>query len=168
MYYALYFLFSLPAILFFYNFYKSFRSPLRSIPGPFLTRITNLWYFNRVRCGQFHTENITLHQRYGPIVRLGPSLYSLSNPDKAVYGHTSKFPKSVWYEGWKHPSPDRWTLFPDQNIQRHGETRKRFQNLYSLSSLVGYEPYADDCLRIFSQRLDMFSKSGEIVDMAHW
>src|SRR4051794_39734853 len=92
-----------------YAIYRRVRSSERSIPGPWAARFTRLWYFLHVRSGNFHHENIALHAKHGPIVRVGPNLYSINYADKAVYGIGSKFKKSDWYEGWKHPSPDRWT-----------------------------------------------------------
>lgn len=150
--------------------FQSLTSPLRSIPGPFLTRLSRLWYFRRVANGRFEHDNIALHRQYGKIVRVAPDMFSIDDPAvvKSVYGIGSKFPKSDWYEGWKHPSPDRWTLFPDQDMKRHAETRKRFQAMYSMSSLVSYEGYVDECTRIFSERLSGFAKTGEVIDMGHW
>jgi cytochrome P450 len=151
-----------------YALYTQLASPLRDVPGPFLARFTKLWFFNRVRRGKFHHDNIALHEKYGPIVRVGPDLFSISTPDKTVYGIGSKFAKSDWYEGWKHPDPNRWTLFPDRDMKRHAETRKRFQGMYSMSALVSYEGYVDSCAEIFAQRLEEFAASGEVIDMAHW
>ena len=150
--------------------FQSLISPLRSIPGPFSARLSRLYYFRRVAKGRFEHDNIELHRRYGPIVRVAPDMYSIDSPDvvKPVYGIGTKFAKSDWYEGWKHPSPDRWTLFPDRDMKRHAETRKRFQALYSMSSLVSYEGYVDDCTKIFSERLTEFVKTGEVIDMGHW
>jgi cytochrome P450 len=37
-----------------------------------------------------------------------------------------------------------------------------------MSSLMTYEPYVDDCARIFCQRLDERSKAGVALDMGHW
>jgi cytochrome P450 len=150
--------------------YQSLTSPLRKIPGPFWTRFTRLWFFNRVRLGKFEHDNIALHQKYGAIVRVAPDMYSINSPDavKQVYGIGTKFTKSDWYEGWKHPSPDRWTLFPDRDMNRHAETRKRFQGMYSMSSLVSYEGYVDECAKIFGQRLTEFSEKGDVIDMGHW
>lgn len=95
-------------------------SPLKDIPGPFWTRFTSLWYFSRVRQGQFEHENIKLHQQYGPIVRIAPNQYSISDISaiKTVYGTGSQFAKSAWYDGWKHPQ--LWNLFADRDIKRHG------------------------------------------------
>lgn len=148
--------------------YRQIVSPQRSIPGPFFARFGRFWYFWRVQRGNFHHDNIALHAKYGHIVRVGENMYSIDVPDKGVYGIGSKFPKSDWYEGWKHPSPDRFTLFPDRDIKRHAETRKKFQNLYSMSSLVSYEKYVDNCIDIFLQRMDSFTKSAELIDLAHW
>jgi hypothetical protein len=98
-------------------------SPLKDIPGPFWTRFTSLWYFSRVHHGQFEHENIKLHQQYGPIVRIAPNQYSISDISaiKTVYGTGSQFAKSAWYDGWKHPQ--LWTLFSDRDIKRHGISR---------------------------------------------
>lgn len=150
--------------------YQSLTSPLRSVPGPFWSRFSRLWFLNRVYQGKFEHDNIALHRKYGPVVRVAPNMYSIDSPEvlKTVYHISSKFPKSNWYQGWKHPSPDRWTMFPDNDIKRHSETRKRFQNLYSMSSLVTYENYVDECADIFSRRLTEIAERGKAVNMGHW
>lgn len=48
--------------------------------------------------------------------------------------------------------------FPDRDIKRHAETRKRFQSLYSMTSLVNYESYVDE---IFGRRLD--DRHGDVI-----
>jgi hypothetical protein len=95
---------------------------LYSIPGPFWTRFTRLWYFRRLWNGHFEEDNISLHKQYGPVVRIAPDHYSINDRAalKTIYGSGTKFAKSAWYEGWKHPDPQRWTLFPDRDIKRHG------------------------------------------------
>lgn len=118
--------------------------------------------------GTFHYENISLHKKYGEIVRIAPGYYSIATPNKTVYGIGSKFPKGDWYQGWKHPSPEKWTLFPDQDMKRHAETRKRFQGLYTMTSLLSYEPYVDSCIDIFLEKLTCFAQSGVTIDLAHW
>src|SRR5690242_6316484 len=148
--------------------YEYFFAPTRSIPGPWSTRVSRLWYFYKVRQGRFHHENIALHEKYGDVVRVASGNYSITSPEKTIYGIGSKFPKGDWYQGWKHPSPDRWTLFPDQDMKRHSETRKRFQGLYSMSSLLSYESYVDSCMDIFLDKLNGFARSGVAIDLAHW
>ncbi|CEJ60091.1 hypothetical protein PMG11_08677 [Penicillium brasilianum] len=147
---------------------RALFSPLKAIPGPFWTRFTSLWYFSRVRHGQFEHENIKLHQQYGPIVRIAPNQYSISDISaiKTVYGTGSQFAKAAWYDGWKHPQ--QWTLFSDRDIKRHGDTRKRFANLYSMSSLVHYEALVDHCADLFTDRLNEFAENKNTFNLGYW
>jgi hypothetical protein len=104
-----------------YRLGRALFSPLKDIPGPFWARYTSLWYFKRVHQGSFEQDNISLHQRYGPVVRVAPNQYSISDAAaiKTVYGTGSRFAKSAWYDAWKHPA--QWTVFSDRNIKRHCE-----------------------------------------------
>ncbi|KAE8365754.1 cytochrome P450 [Aspergillus caelatus] len=146
--------------------YEQVRSPLRDIPGPFVARFSSLWYLYKSYRGNFHHENIELHRKHGRIVRIAPGTYSISEPDKAVYGAGSRFPKSDWYQAWKHP--DLVTLFADTNIKRHNDSRRRVQNLYSLSSLVSYEAPVNDCNAILCRKLRDFATTGEVINLTYW
>lgn len=93
-----------------YLLYQALFGPLKDIPGPFLARFTRLSFLRSIYSGQAHWEEIALHRKhakdgqfYAPVVRLGPNMFSITRPEKAVYGIGSKMPKSSWYEGWKHP-----------------------------------------------------------------
>ena len=142
----------------------------RAIPGPFLARLTRLWYFSHVSSGSFEHENIALHAQHGSVVRVAPNTYSIDAPSAvpSIYGIASRMPKSEWYEGWKHPSPQRWTLFPDRDIRRHAETRRRFQGIYSMSSLLSYEGYVSECTELLMARLAEFAQTGKVLDLTHW
>ncbi|GKT67738.1 cytochrome P450 pisatin [Colletotrichum tofieldiae] len=151
------------------SFVEWFRSPLRSVPGPPLASVTNLWYFQRLKQGSFEKVNLALHEKYGPVVRYGPNRYSINDPEvsKTVYGHGTQFIKSSWYTTWQ-PSEDVWNLFSDRSITRHSRNRRFYSNAYSMTSLVHYEPYLDECGALFSQRLSEFIKAGAPVDFGHW
>ncbi|KAF2708651.1 cytochrome P450 [Pleomassaria siparia CBS 279.74] len=151
-------------------FIRGVFSPLRDIPGPFAARFGDVWYLWRVWKGHFEVDNIALHRDFGPIVRYGPNRYSINDAEaqKLIYGHGAKFPKSSWYFTWSDPQPSRWSLFSDQNIKRHGENRRQYQGTYSMSSLVTYESYVDDCVELFRQRLQEIAAAGTVADMGHW
>ncbi|KAL3433635.1 cytochrome P450 [Aspergillus tetrazonus] len=151
-----------------YTIYRT--RTLYSIPGPFWARFTRLWYFRRLWNGHFEEDNISLHKQYGPVVRIAPDHYSINDRAalKTIYGSGTKFAKSAWYEGWKHPDPQRWTLFPDRDIKRHGETRKRFSSLYSMSSLVHYEEFVDQCADVFFDRLGEFADRDVKFNLGEW
>jgi cytochrome P450 len=106
-------------------------------------------------------------------VRYGVNRFSIADPLAAsvIYGPGSKFAKSSWYQTWSSPSPDAWSIFSDQNAKRHASNRRQYQNTYSMSSLVHYESYVDECAELFCQRLlEMSATDGSSrpVDMGHW
>ncbi|KFA51932.1 hypothetical protein S40293_07051 [Stachybotrys chartarum IBT 40293] len=143
-------------------------SSTRSIPGPLLTRWTDLWYLRSLARGDFEKTNARLHAKYGPVVRYGPNRFSLSDLDavRVIYKHGTPFAKSSWYDSWT--SPGSWSIFADRSIKRHGQNRRLYQSAYSMSNLLNYEHYVDECTDIFHQRLDEMSSSRNEVDMRHW
>ncbi|EAS33898.3 cytochrome P450 oxidoreductase [Coccidioides immitis RS] len=158
---ALRFLLSITSALFSRN---------RSIPGPFLARFTRFWYLREIHRGHFEKVNIELHRRHGKIVRIAPNEYSVDDPEavRTVYGPGSKFRKADWYAGWAHPDPSRFTLFTDRNSKRHAAERRKVSAAYSLSTLVSYEGFVDDCVGIFDQRLRGFADQKLGINFGHW
>lgn len=47
---------------------RVFFSGLWSVPGPFVARLTDLWYAYRVLRGRFEKDNVELHRKYGALV----------------------------------------------------------------------------------------------------
>lgn len=71
------------------------KSPLKTIPGPFLAKFSNLWrFFNHYRQTHVETQE-KLHKQYGDVVRLGPSTVSIADPAllKAIYSTRGTFLK---------------------------------------------------------------------------
>ncbi|KAI8255633.1 hypothetical protein K4K56_007815 [Colletotrichum sp. SAR 10_98] len=152
-----------------YSLVRWIRSPLRSVPGPSLARFTDFWYFRRLKQGGFEKVNQRLHERYGPIVRYGPNRYSINDAEalKTIYGHGTEFQKSEWYISFQ-PNEDLWNLFSERSAKRHARNRRFYTNAYSMTSLISYEPYVDECGALFAQRLSEFSKAGATIDIGHW
>lgn len=40
--------------------------------------------------------------------------------------------------------------------------------MYSMTALVNYEPYVDECNNLFTQRLKEMAQAGLSIDMGHW
>lgn len=106
----------------------------------------------------------------GKIVRVAPNEFSIDDPEavRSIYGPGSKFRKADWYYGFGHPDTERFSLFTDRNSKRHASERKKFSNAYSMSSLVSYEQFIEDCVSIFHQRLEEFSAKDTAIDLGHW
>lgn len=75
-------------------------------------------------------------------------------PPKGFYSITSgaKFAKSPWYSAFGNPLISRG-LFLESNIQAHAQKRRLYQNVHSLSSMVSYEAFVDECADLFDQQL---------------
>lgn len=76
--------------------------------------------------------------------------------------------QSSWYLPWGHPSARN--LFNELDVKEHLDARRKVSNVYSMSTMVSYEPYVDECTSVLCQRLDEFAakSSAEAVNMAHW
>lgn len=75
--------------------YLHLTSPLGHIPGPFWARFTDLWRLvDYYRSTQIETQR-RLHEQLGPVVRIGPNIVSLSDPQlvKVVYSTRGEYLK---------------------------------------------------------------------------
>ncbi|KNG49034.1 cytochrome p450 [Stemphylium lycopersici] len=73
------------------------RSPLKSIPGPFLAKFSNAWRFLN-HYGQTHIETQRkLHEQHGDVVRLGPNTVSVSDASliKTIYNIRGTYLKNA-------------------------------------------------------------------------
>jgi hypothetical protein len=53
------------AVLVIFVLVKHLLSPLRSVPGPFAAKWTDLWYLIRVSRGNYEQDGLKLHEKYG-------------------------------------------------------------------------------------------------------
>lgn len=54
---------------------------LSHVPGPLVAKFTNLHRFVLARSGFIHLYQARAHHRYGPLVRFGPNLVSVCDPE---------------------------------------------------------------------------------------
>ncbi|KAL9568905.1 hypothetical protein ACKAV7_006970 [Fusarium commune] len=150
--------------------YSLFLSPLRSIPGPFLARVTRWWEYRVVKQGHSNQEFIRLHKKYGPVVRVGPNRYSLSQPKdvKKVYELGGKYIKTTYYSPLLSPVVHEQNIFAIQDNGLHKERRRKISPMYTMSSMVSYEPAVDEMTHVCVRKLHEFAKEGRLVDIPHW
>ncbi len=79
-----------------YIFLQSWLKPgLRSIPGPWLAKFSNIWRFYDVAKGRPDITLYKLHENHGDYVRLGPRAVSVKNIEvlKMIYGVNAGYGK---------------------------------------------------------------------------
>ncbi|KAI1361625.1 putative benzoate 4-monooxygenase cytochrome P450 [Xylaria arbuscula] len=147
---------------------------LRHIPGPLLPSLTNLPRVFWVKTGQSQNYHQQLHEKYGEIVRMGPNMVSVSNPEviPTLYPTRPGFPKSDLYATLRPYSKDNNGLkvvFNTQDEVLHKHLKSPIAPLYSLTNTVTFEPLVDEVLECFEQQLDMkFSGNGASFNFGNY
>lgn len=67
-----------------------YRHGLNKIPGPFLASFTSLWKWDVVRREKMPFVNTELHEKHGPLVRIGPNHISASSAESIQTVHRVK------------------------------------------------------------------------------
>jgi hypothetical protein len=130
-------------------------------------------------------------------VRIAPNEYSIDDPSavKIIYGLGTKFykvcpsvhfhalnnctyisrtimltidGKSSWYVASGSADPANKDLFTERDPAEHTKLRRKVATLYSATTLLRMEPFVDECVEIFSQRLQEVSETGAPINMQHW
>lgn len=146
---------------------------LQHIPGPFLAGWTNALRLYWVWSNDSHDTHITLHRKYGRIVRFGPNMVSVTDPKEIshIYDFAGTFPKSDFYRVlafYVRGKPVQ-TIFATQDEGIHRALRRPIANLYSMSKLVSFESYVDVTIKYFFERLDQaFVRPDRVCHLADW
>lgn len=149
--------------------YHLFVHPLSKFPGPFEAKLSGSWRNRHYWGGQWHEDVVQLHRKYGPAVRIAPNELSLvdANALKLLYHHGTKTLKTDWYSVWQAPNAGP-ALFNVQDKKLHSFLRKRVSAAYSMSSMLRYEEYMQECLDLMMKKFKKHAQAGNIVDMARW
>ena len=78
------------ALIVVYLLRTRYHHGLHKIPGPFLASFTSLWKWDVVRREKMPFVNTKLHEKYGPLVRIGPNHISASSAESIQTVHRSK------------------------------------------------------------------------------
>lgn len=115
--------------------YGCFMSPLARIPGPLVGKFSNLWL-------AYHDAKLDqglalreLHDRYGPVVRVGANQVSFSEPDALapIYVLKGGMPKADYYDGFWVDG--HCTMFAERNGAARSVKSKAVQALFSTGNI---------------------------------
>ncbi|OCH93014.1 cytochrome P450 monooxygenase pc-bph [Obba rivulosa] len=112
---------------------------LRSYPGPFLAKFTDLWLAYKVWEGNRSPDIHALHKKYGPFMRIGPNHISMVSPGaiSTIYSHTEPLQKSAFYDGLATFSvPD---IFTTRDRATHTRKRRMVAHLFAPKTVRLFE-----------------------------
>ena len=146
--------------------YRLLLHPLSHLPGPFLAKLSGLWRTYRYFSGTWHEDVLWLHKKYGRVVRIAPNEVSIVDgpSSKRLYGHGKPAKKTTWYNTWEQPNTGPG-FFATQDQKLHAGLRKRVSAAYSMTAILGYEQYIQECLDLCLSRFARMASRNELVDM---
>ncbi|OTB04367.1 hypothetical protein M426DRAFT_22986 [Hypoxylon sp. CI-4A] len=158
--------------------YNIYFHPLRNFPGPLLYRGSRLpWALRHATGSQaFYTQK--LHDRYGPVVRVGPSHLSYTDPKawKDIYGHRvgtestmTEMPKALTFVKTVRNIP---TSIINADREEHSRFRRALSHGFSDNAMRQQEPmiskYVDLLMKRLHEECDEGNKKLNIEAWYNW
>ncbi|KAI1213085.1 cytochrome P450 3A13 [Annulohypoxylon truncatum] len=117
--------------------WRSIASPLRKVPGPRISLFTS-WV---LKYHEFHAHRTTyvhsLHQKYGPVVRIAPNEVSFASLEgvKEIYGSGgSGYNKTEFYDLFTVYG--RRTMFSTLNKEDHAKRKRVLADRYANTNIL--------------------------------
>ncbi|KAI0544660.1 cytochrome P450 [Xylaria curta] len=146
---------------------RKFFHPLSKFPGPFWGSVTTLYHvyhYVRGTQGQLHRN---LHQRYGPVVRYGPSHLIISDPTMLPEIYNMKANKSDFYNSSLNEVSH--TVFSEKHNIAHIAARRSLAHAYSMANVKGMEPQVQEVIDKWVTRLCTHEENPfALYDRALW
>jgi cytochrome P450 len=150
--------------------YNFFLHPLRDFPGSFQHRVSRLPWAILHATGQqaFHTQR--LHDRYGPVVRIGPNHLSFTDPqawrDIYTYRNGREMAKAPQFT---RPVRGLPSTILNADHEEHQRIRRALSHGFSDSSMRNQEPLITKYVKLLVERLRQESNgSQQAQNMAAW
>ena len=182
----------LPLVICLYLIYVRYFTRLSHIPGPFLASVSNLWKVKAAWQEEMPQQNIALHKKYGPLVRIGPDMISVDDPSamSVIYGFKPIYSKvsscahnryaietylpalqTAFYPIVEavYKGKTLANLFTTRSEKYHAHLKRSSVNAYSMMTLADLEPYVQNVIQLFLRRIDEVSEGGnKPFDIGTW
>jgi hypothetical protein len=144
--------------------------PLHHIPGPVLAKSTQLCQFYSLFKGQPRVDQRRLHERYGPVIRIGPNEVSIADPSAltAVFGGNSwQKGKGYSFTASGGAATTETALSAIRDHKEHKTRRKIWDRAFAIASLKGYQPSIELRVQQLCNQLDNICSNGPL-DLQEW
>ncbi|KAL3419930.1 hypothetical protein PVAG01_08429 [Phlyctema vagabunda] len=147
-----------------YIVYQRCFHPLAKYPGPWVASLTNLWKAYQVSTLRMPYILSELHDRHGPILRIGPNTLSFSHPDAIapIYQAGRAMKKSRFYDAFTAITPN---IFGTQDEDFHAMRRRQLIPAFSMASVMRMEEHLDRNIAILRRKLDERADARDVFDL---
>lgn len=137
-------------------------SPLSRIPGPFLASITDYWLVLIDLAGLRTLTIHQLHQKYGPVVRVGPHEVSFADQESVneIYSQQTVFMKAQIYDTM---SVKPLGIFSQRDKGLHSQRRSLLSYAFSQGNVNTCAPLIHGHILKLLQRVQ--DKAGKPIDI---
>ncbi|PMD55747.1 cytochrome P450 [Hyaloscypha bicolor E] len=151
------------------GFWRLYFSPISHFPGPKLAALTYWYefYYEIPLRGQYLWKIRSLHEQYGPIVRINPHELHVSDPEfyHTLYaGPSQKRNRDPWHtdalvlDGGLLASPEQ---------ELHRNRRAALNPFFSKQSARRLLPRVQERIGTLNRRLEELKDSGKVVNVLH-
>ncbi|KAH8799834.1 putative benzoate 4-monooxygenase cytochrome P450 [Xylogone sp. PMI_703] len=159
---------SVVLLLFLRITYGTFTNRLSSLPGPQISKWTSIVLTYHWLAGTRVNYVHSLHQKYGPVVRVSPDEVDICDIKTAREIHKvgGRFPKSYFYRTLGPPANPN--LFTATDPKFHANRRRLLAPFFAESSIADLEPVVLDRVRTAMKKILEDFKNHGVVDMYKW
>ncbi|KLO08951.1 high nitrogen upregulated cytochrome P450 monooxygenase 2 [Schizopora paradoxa] len=139
--------------------------PLWKYPGPIFARVSKFWTFRMAKTGRQHIAYKAMHDKYGPIVRVGPNELSIANVEAVTAGFSEGMGKGHLWEA-RRPPVEPIAVISIREPVRHSQRRSAWNKAFTSASIKEYEP---SLVRRVQQLVECLeANSNTRIDLAYW
>ncbi|KAF2492608.1 putative cytochrome P450 [Lophium mytilinum] len=151
---------------------NAYFHPLSIFPGPKYAAVSNFWYCWRFLGGRQPYHILSLHKRYGPVVRIAPNELSFNTAQsyRDIYDFRPGkrcFVKSDFYEGGTF-ADQCGSIVSERDPEKHGQMRRYLSHAFSQRSLLEQESLVARVINDFMDQLEKQAATGQEVDLTKW
>ncbi|TGO41072.1 hypothetical protein BHYA_0027g00500 [Botrytis hyacinthi] len=142
--------------------YRLYFHPLSKFPGPILPAVA-LWsefYHECIQPGQYFLKIAQWHEKYGPIIRIGPNEIHVNDPDyyNTLFSYNGVRNKDPFYTA-QFNTPD--TEFGAEDHYIHRMRRSALNPFFSKASIERLSPMLTSMVEKLSSRLEEFRNTNQ-------
>lgn len=155
--------------------YNVYFHPLRSFPGPLVCRATPFYRHYKFLSGDLIFAMKTLHDTYGPVVRITPNELSFVSPEawKDIYmplpGSSGGGDMSRYDRFYQFAGPTAPETLVSLNRGYHAHLKRQMAPAFSERALRMQEPILREYVDLLVQRLgEEAGEGGQPVNLREW